>query len=163
MSAPGEALAAPRGVAAGDLDHIAISRAIPVRIHEKLMFALCRDRDSLSFAYRLTNVSKIPTSEPAGRSARGGRRGDPRPGSSCRASSRAHMATASSSLHSSGRRPSIDGFGDFVSRCGDAAAGNKIEVEDWVEFPRTRWAFCTAITVLGFYGDEFKVMGWRHA
>ena len=57
---------------------------------------------------------------------------------------------------------SIDGFGDFVSTMWGVGCGNKIEVEDWVEFPHSMGILYTAITqYLGFpkYGDEFKVMG----
>ena len=57
---------------------------------------------------------------------------------------------------------SIDGFGDFVSTMWGVGRGNKIEIEDWVEFPHSMGMLYTAITqYLGFpkYGDEFKVMG----
>ena len=57
---------------------------------------------------------------------------------------------------------SIDGFGDFVSTMWGVGRGNKIQIEDWVEFPHSMGILYTAITqYLGFpkYGDEFKVMG----
>src|SRR5207237_5809277 len=76
---------------------------------------------------------------------------------------RAHMASsffASPFEHAA--LLSIDGFGDFVSTMWGRGCGNKIEVEDWVEFPHSIGILYTAITqYLGFptYGDEFKVMG----
>jgi carbamoyltransferase len=57
---------------------------------------------------------------------------------------------------------SIDGFGDFVSTMWGRGCGNKIEIDNWVEFPHSMGILYTAITqYLGFpkYGDEFKVMG----
>jgi carbamoyltransferase len=57
---------------------------------------------------------------------------------------------------------SIDGFGDFVSTMWGVGRGNKMQIEDWVEFPHSMGILYTAITqYLGFpkYGDEFKVMG----
>lgn len=57
---------------------------------------------------------------------------------------------------------SVDGFGDFVSTMTAVGRGNKVEIQDWVEFPHSLGIFYTAMTqFLGFwhYGDEYKVMG----
>ncbi len=56
----------------------------------------------------------------------------------------------------------IDGFGDFVSTMFGAGAGNRLTVNQWVEFPHSLGLFYTACTqYLGFarYGDEYKIMG----
>ena len=57
---------------------------------------------------------------------------------------------------------SVDGFGDFVSGMWGVGEGNRIDIQDWVEFPHSIGILYTAITqFLGFpkYGDEYKVMG----
>jgi len=57
---------------------------------------------------------------------------------------------------------SVDGFGDFLSVMRGTGKHNKIEINDWVEYPHSLGIFYTAMTqFLGFgqYGDEYKIMG----
>ena len=55
---------------------------------------------------------------------------------------------------------SIDGFGDFVSTMWGRGCGNKIEVDDWVEFPHSMGILYTAITqYLGFSEIRRRIQG----
>ena len=151
------------GLSAGDLDHIAISRDPSAHLHKKLMFALSQGPRLATVRDRLTNVSKIRDVRTLLAESLG------IDDSAIRAQvhrvehHRAHMASSFFvSPFDKAALLSIDGFGDFVSTMWGRGCGNKIEVEDWVEFPHSMGILYTAITqYLGFpkYGDEFKVMG----
>jgi carbamoyltransferase len=151
------------GVGAGDLDHIAISRDPSAHIHKKLMFALSQGPRLAVVRDRLTNVSKIRDVKTLLAESLGVDEASIRAQVHRVEHHRAHMA--SSFFVSPFERAallSIDGFGDFVSTMWGRGCGNKIEIEDWVEFPHSMGLLYTAITqYLGFpkYGDEFKVMG----
>jgi carbamoyltransferase len=151
------------GIRPGDLDHIAISRDPSAHIHKKLMFALSQGPRLAVVRDRLTNVSKIRDVKSLLAEALGVEEGAIRAQMHRVEHHRAHMA--SSFFVSPFERAallSIDGFGDFVSTMWGRGCANKIEVEDWVEFPHSMGILYTAITqYLGFpkYGDEFKVMG----
>lgn len=151
------------GVSAGDLDHIAISRDPSAHIHKKLMFALSQGPRLAVVRDRLTNVSKIRDVKGLLAESLGVDEAAIRAQVHRVEHHRAHMA--SSFFVSPFERAallSIDGFGDFVSTMWGRGCGNKIEAEDWVEFPHSMGILYTAITqYLGFpkYGDEFKVMG----
>ena len=151
------------GLAAGDLDHIAISRDPSAHIHKKLMFALSQGPRLSVVRDRLTNVSKIRDVKTLLAESLGVGEASIKAPVHRVEHHRAHMA--SSFFVSPFERAallSIDGFGDFVSTMWGRGCGNKIEVDDWVEFPHSMGILYTAITqYLGFpkYGDEFKVMG----
>src|SRR5262245_16823631 len=151
------------GVAAGDLDHIAISRDPSAHIHKKLMFALSQGPRLATVRDRLTNVSKLGDIKSLLAASVGVGESEIRAQVHRVEHHRAHMA--SSFFVSPFERAallSIDGFGDFVSTMWGRGCGNKIDIADWVEFPHSIGILYTAITqYLGFpnYGDEFKVMG----
>ena len=151
------------GLGGADLEHIAISRDPSAHVHRKLLFALSQGPTLSTIRDRLSNVSKLRDVKSALADALAL---DP---AAIRAQvhkvehHRAHMA--SSFFVSPFERAallSIDGFGDFVSTMWGRGCDNKIEVDNWVEFPHSMGVLYTAITqYLGFpkYGDEFKVMG----
>jgi carbamoyltransferase len=151
------------GIGSGELEHIAISRDPSAHIHKKLMFALSQGPRLAVVRDRLTNVSKIRDVKTLLAESLGVDESSIRAQVHRVEHHRAHMA--SSFFVSPFERAallSIDGFGDFVSTMWGRGCGNKIEVEDWVEFPHSMGLLYTAITqYLGFpkYGDEFKVMG----
>ncbi|HEX7796625.1 MAG TPA: carbamoyltransferase C-terminal domain-containing protein [Vicinamibacterales bacterium] len=151
------------GLGSGELEHIAISRDPSAHIHKKLMFALSQGPRLAVVRDRLTNVSKIRDVKTLLAESLGVDEASIRAQVHRVEHHRAHMA--SSFFVSPFERAallSIDGFGDFVSTMWGRGCGNKIEVEDWVEFPHSMGLLYTAITqYLGFpkYGDEFKVMG----
>jgi carbamoyltransferase len=151
------------GVNAADLEHLAISRDPSAHLHKKLMFALSQGPRLATVRDRLTNVSKLRDVKSLLAEALGVGESDLRATVHRVEHHRAHMA--SSFFVSPFERAallSIDGFGDFVSTMWGRGCGNKIDVENWVEFPHSMGILYTAITqYLGFskYGDEFKVMG----
>jgi len=151
------------GVRPEDLDHIAISRDPSAHIHKKLMFALSQGPRLAVVRDRLTNVSKIRDVKSLLAESLGVSEATIPAQVHKVEHHRAHMA--SSFFVSPFERAavlSIDGFGDFVSTMWGRGCGNKIDAEDWVEFPHSMGILYTAITqYLGFprYGDEFKVMG----
>jgi carbamoyltransferase len=151
------------GLSAGDLDHIAISRDPNAHLHKKLMFALSQGPRFATVRDRLTNVSKLRDIKALLADALSVNESDIRAQIHRVEHHRAHMA--SSFFVSPFERAallSIDGFGDFVSTMWGKGCGNKIDPENWVEFPHSMGIVYTAITqYLGFamYGDEFKVMG----
>ena len=151
------------GLGSGELEHIAISRDPSAHIHKKLMFALSQGPRLAVVRDRLTNVSKIRDVKTLLAESLGVDEGSLHAQVHRVEHHRAHMA--SSFFVSPFERAallSIDGFGDFVSTMWGRGCGNKIEAEDWVEFPHSMGLLYTAITqYLGFpkYGDEFKVMG----
>jgi carbamoyltransferase len=151
------------GLEPRDLTHVAISRDPSAHIHRKLMFALSQGPRFSLIRDRLANVSRVRDPKPALADALG----------ICESALPAtmhrvehHQAHMASSFFVSpfdqAALLSIDGFGDFVSTMWGVGRGNKIQIEDWVEFPHSMGILYTAITqFLGFpkYGDEFKVMG----
>jgi len=151
------------GVAATDIDHIAISRDPSAHIHRKLMYAISQGPSLATIRDRLWNVSKLRDVKTAVAEAVGKNESDLRAQVHRVEHHRAHMA--SSFFVSPFERAallSIDGFGDFVSTMWGTGCGNRINVDGWVEFPHSMGLLYTAITqYLGFpnYGDEFKVMG----
>jgi carbamoyltransferase len=151
------------GLEPRDVAHVAISRDPSAHIHRKLMFALSQGPRFSLIRDRLANVSRVRDTKPALADALG----------ICESALPAtmhrvehHQAHLASSFFASpfdqAALLSIDGFGDFVSTMWGAGRGNKIQTENWVEFPHSMGILYTAITqYLGFprYGDEFKVMG----
>jgi carbamoyltransferase len=151
------------GLSLGDLDHVAISRDPSAHLHRKLLFAVSQGPRFASVRDRLSNVSKLRDVKTLLAEAFGQDESVIRAQFHRVEHHRAHMA--SSFFVSPFERAallSIDGFGDFVSTMWGKGCGNKIEPENWVEFPHSMGLLYTAITqYLGFpkYGDEFKVMG----
>jgi carbamoyltransferase len=151
------------GLSAADLEHVAISRDPSAHLHKKLMFALSQGPRLAAVRDRLTNVSRIRDVRRLLAEALGVE--ESTIGAQVHRVEHHHAHMASSFFVSPFERAallSIDGFGDFVSTMWGRGCGNKIEVEDWVEFPHSMGILYTAVTqYLGFpkYGDEFKVMG----
>jgi carbamoyltransferase len=151
------------GLAATDLEHVAISRDPSAHIHRKLMYAVTQGPSLATIRNRLWNVSKLSDVKTMVAEAAGVEESALAATVHRVEHHRAHLA--SSFFVSPFERAallSIDGFGDFVSTMWGAGCGNKIGVEGWVEFPHSMGLLYTAITqYLGFphYGDEFKVMG----
>src|SRR4051812_15218300 len=151
------------GLAATDLDHIAISRDSNAHLHKKLMFALSKAPSLSMLRNRLTNASKIRDVKSSVAELAGVDEARLRAEVHRVEHHHAHMASAFfASPFERAALLSIDGFGDFVSTMWGTGCGNKIEVDSWVEFPHSMGLLYTAITqYLGFakYGDEYKVMG----
>ena len=151
------------GLAATDLDHIAISRDSNAHLHKKLMFALSKAPSLSMLRNRLTNASKIRDVKSSVAELGGVDEAKLRAEVHRVEHHHAHMASAFFvSPFEQAALLSIDGFGDFVSTMWGKGCGNKIEVDSWVEFPHSMGLLYTAITqYLGFakYGDEYKVMG----
>jgi carbamoyltransferase len=151
------------GLSAADLDHIAISRDNNAHLHKKLMFALSKGPSFAMLRDRLTNASKIRDVKSSVADLAGVAESGLKAEVHRVEHHHAHMASAFFvSPFEEAALLSIDGFGDFVSTMWGRGAGNRIDVDDWVEFPHSMGLLYTAITqYLGFgkYGDEFKVMG----
>jgi carbamoyltransferase len=154
---------ASAGIDARDLDHVAISRDPSAHIHRKVIFAMSQAPTLATIRDRLWNVSRIRDVKPTLAESLG--IDDASIGAEVHRVEhhRAHMASSFfASPFDRAALLSIDGFGDFVSTMWGVGCGNKIQVDDWVEFPHSMGLLYTAITqYLGFpkYGDEFKVMG----
>jgi carbamoyltransferase len=151
------------GLSSADLDHVAVSRDPSAHIHKKLMFALSQGPRLATVRDRLTNVSRFRDIKSLLAAALGVNESSLRAQVHRVEHHRAHMASSFFvSPFDRAALLSIDGFGDFVSTMWGRGCGNKIEVDDWVEFPHSMGILYTAITqYVGFpkYGDEFKVMG----
>ncbi len=149
------------GLSAGDLDHVAISRDPSAHLHSKLMFALSQGPRLSAVRDRLTNVSRIRDVKTTLAEALGVDESAIRAQVHRVEHHRAHMA--SSFFVSPFERAallSIDGFGDFVSTMWGRGCGNKIEVDDWVEFPHSMGILYTAITqYLGFSEIRRRIQG----
>ena len=151
------------GVAAGDIDHIAINRNPRANIGRKLLHVLSHSsgysliRDRLSNAKRVggiaEDVAKACGVEPRSIRARIHGVGH----------HRAHMASSFLvSPFADAAVVSVDGFGDFLSAAWGIGKGTRIDVLGQVGFPHSLGMFYLALTqYLGFpnYGDEYKVMG----
>jgi carbamoyltransferase len=151
------------GLAGTDLDHIAISRDPSAHLHRKLMFALSQGPSLSAIRDRMWNVSRLRDVKTTVAEAIEVDESAVRAQVHRVEHHRAHLASSFFvSPFDRAALLSIDGFGDFVSTMWGTGCGNKIEIDDWVEFPHSMGLLYTAITqYLGFpkYGDEFKVMG----
>ncbi len=151
------------GLAPADVDHVAIGRQPSAHLHRKVLFSLRRRPSLAAVRDRLANMGKVLDLK---RELARALDVDP---ARLRATfhnvehHRAHMASSFFlSPFDEAACLTIDGFGDFVSTMYGAGAGNRLEVDRWVEFPHSLGLFYTACTqYLGFgrYGDEYKVMG----
>ena len=153
------------GIAADQLDHVAIGRDPRANAGAKVRRMLTRP-PSLAYAgARARNAARV---------GRGGVREALAaalevPEGSLRATvhavehHQAHVASAFLvSPFDEAAVLSVDGFGDFCSTMLATGRGNRFEVTDRVLFPHSLGIFYTALTQwLGFphYGDEGKVMG----
>src|SRR6266700_1594009 len=152
------------GLAAGDIDHVAISRDPKANLHKKILFTL-QKRPSFTklVRNRLANVAKVRGVEDALVAALGAQPG------ALRAklhNVEHHKSHISSAFFVSGFEEaaclSIDGFGDFVSTMRAVGRDRDLEIIDRIEFPHSAGLFYTAVTqFLGFlkYGEEWKMMG----
>jgi carbamoyltransferase len=151
------------GLSAADLDHVAVSRDPNAHLHRKLMFALSQGPRLATVRDRLSNVSRLRDVKPTLADCLDVDQAAIRAQFHRVEHHRAHMASSFFvSPFDRAALLSIDGFGDFVSTMWGRGCGNKIDVNNWVEFPHSMGILYTAITqYLGFpnYGDEFKVMG----
>lgn len=154
---------AEAGVAAAEVDHVAVNRNPAANLLQKALFAFGKRPTLEAIRARLSNAGKVRDLK----------------GIYCEAfgvapdSLRArfhpvehHLAHLASSFlvspFDSAAVVSVDGFGDFVSTMWGTGSGNRIAVEGEVGFPHSLGLFYLAVTqFLGFphYGDEYKVMG----
>lgn len=145
-----------------DLDHIGISRDPKANLLQAALFAF-RQRPSLDLVRdRLQNTMKVGTLKSEFREHLG-LSGDLRAEFHNVEHHRAHMASAFFvSPFQDAAILSVDGAGDFVTTMWGTGSGNKINVQDEINFPHSLGIFYTAVSQwLGFpkYGDEGKVMG----
>jgi carbamoyltransferase len=152
------------GVAAGDIDHVAISRDPKANLHKKILFTL-QKRPSFTklVRNRLANVAKVRGVHDSLAAALGV---DPGQIRAKVHNVEHHKSHISSAFFVSGFDEaaclSIDGFGDFVSTMRAVGRDRDLEIIDRIEFPHSAGLFYTAITqFLGFlrYGEEWKMMG----
>jgi carbamoyltransferase len=149
------------GVAASQVEHVAVSRDPRAHLAAKVLFALRRGPGLAAIRDRLRNHRRIrglaARLEPAWPA--GGFRGRVH----AVEHHRAHLASAFfSSPFEEAACLSVDGFGDFLSSAAARGRGTRLEPLDRVMFPHSLGLLYTALTqYLGFtaYGDEYKVMG----
>ena len=135
------------GLEPRELTHVAISRDPSAHIHRKLMFALSQGPRFSLIRDRLANVSRVRDPKPALADALGVCQ-SALPATMHRVEHhQAHMASSFFvSPFDQAALLSIDGFGDFVSTMWGVGRGNKMQIEDWVEFPHSMGILYTAIT-----------------
>ena len=148
------------GVAAADVEHVAVSRDPRANLFRKAWFALRNRPGAQLVSSRLRNARRIrgigdSIADSLGRSAtRRVHSIEHHP---------AHLAsTFFASPFEEAAVCAIDGFGDFVSTSGGVGRGNTIAIDRRVYFPHSLGLLYLAVTqYLGFwkYGDEYKVMG----
>ena len=158
------AVLAASGLAAGDVEHVAVSRDPKANLHKKILFAI-QKRPSFTKLVkdRLANVAKVRGVDAALADALGV---EPRALRAKFHGIEHHKSHISSAFFVSPFEEaaclSIDGFGDFVSTMRAVGRDRKIEILDRIEFPHSAGLFYTAVTqFLGFhrYGEEWKMMG----
>jgi carbamoyltransferase len=151
------------GIAAGQLDHVAIGRDPRANLRAKIVQTTGRLRNPSYVADRLKSMSKVrgvrdhlaeALEAPAGHL------------NAKFHNVEHHQAHAASAFFVSpfddAAILTVDGFGDFASALLAVGRGNRFEVLDRVTFPHSLGIYYTAVTQwLGFpkYGDEGKVMG----
>ncbi|MBZ0286203.1 MAG: carbamoyltransferase [Anaerolineae bacterium] len=151
------------GIQPQDLDHIGISRDPKANLLQAALFAFTR-RPSLSLVRdRLNNTMKIGSLKTVFCEQLN------LPAAQLKADfhnvehHRAHMASAFFvSPFDEAAILSVDGAGDFVTTMWGTGKGNKLTVDDQINFPHSLGIFYSAVTQwLGFpkYGDEGKTMG----
>jgi carbamoyltransferase len=152
------------GVAAGELQHVAVSRDPKANLHKKILFAV-QKRPSFTKLVkdRLANVAKVRGVDEALAVALGVERKALRAKFHAVEHHKSHISSAFFvSPFEEAACLSIDGFGDFVSTMRGVGRDRKLEILDRIEFPHSAGLFYTAVTqFLGFhrYGEEWKMMG----
>jgi carbamoyltransferase len=152
---------ADAGLAAADLDHVAISRDPRANLGRKLLRTIRHGASARYLKERLQNAAQVRDVRSALADALGV--------DTIRAAThnvehhRAHVASAFFvSPFQDAAILSVDGFGDFASTMLAVGHGNRFEVLERVTYPHSLGILYTAVTQwLGFphYGDEGKVMG----
>jgi len=147
--------------AAGDLDHVAISRDPKAHFGRKLLRIATRPGDWPRLASRTQNMVKV--ARLAAALGHAGIADSARVKVHHVEHHRAHLASAFfCSPFDQAALISIDGFGDYSSVMWGVGRGNRLDVQGGVHFPHSLGLFYTAFTqLLGFtkYGDEYKMMG----
>jgi carbamoyltransferase len=151
------------GLKISDIDHVTIGRNPSAHMHKKILFGLQRMPSFKYIKSRLSNMGKVRDVKTIMADELGI---DP---SQLKAQfhnvehHRAHMASSFFlSPFDEAACLTIDGFGDFVSTMWASGKGNRLDVDQMVQFPHSMGLFYTACTqYLGFprYGDEYKIMG----
>jgi carbamoyltransferase len=148
------------GLAAGDLDHVAIGRNPKANLGAKVMRTLTHGPSPRYLKARLENAARVRDVKAALEAALGAEVGAELHHVEHHV---AHVASAFfPSPFEDAAILSIDGFGDFASTMLAEGRGGSFEVLERVLFPHSLGIFYTAVTQwLGFpkYGDEGKVMG----
>jgi carbamoyltransferase len=151
------------GLAAADLDHVAIGRDPKANLGAKLRRVL---RGGVSPAYireRMANASKVRDVRTELATALGVAPETVRAAFHNVEHHQAHVASAFLvSPFEEAAVLTVDGFGDFASTMLAHGKGNDFTVLDRVRFPHSLGLFYTSVTQwLGFphYGDEGKIMG----
>ncbi len=151
------------GLDISEIDHVAIGRNPSAHLHRKVLFSLRRRPSFASIKDRLANMGKVRDLK---KILACGLDVDPAKIGASFHNVEHHRAHLASSFFLSPFEEAscltIDGFGDFVSTMFATGRGNRLEVDQWVEFPHSMGLFYSACTqYIGFdrYGDEYKVMG----
>ncbi|HUZ80792.1 MAG TPA: carbamoyltransferase C-terminal domain-containing protein [Gaiellaceae bacterium] len=149
------------GLAAADLDHVAVSRDPRANLGRKLMRTIRHGASARYLKQRLQNAAEIRDVTSALAEALGVDRVDATVHNV--EHHQAHVASAFFvSPFEDAAILSVDGFGDFASTMLAEGHGNHFDVLERIIYPHSIGIFYTAVTQwLGFpeYGDEGKVMG----
>ncbi|HKP19178.1 MAG TPA: carbamoyltransferase C-terminal domain-containing protein [Gaiellaceae bacterium] len=151
---------ADAGLAAADLDHVAIGRDPKANLGHKVLRTLLHGTSPRYLKARLENAARVRDVRAELAAALGA---DVRAELHQVEHHQAHVASAFFvSPFDDAAVLSVDGFGDFASTMLAEGRGSSFRVLERVLFPHSLGIFYTAITQwLGFpkYGDEGKVMG----
>src|SRR5205823_5308870 len=148
------------GLAAKDIEHLALARDPRARIFKKALYAIKIPRLALN---RFSAQAKfLGIKEELGEAL--GVRGEELQVQIHRVEHhKAHLASSFFvSPFEEAALLSIDGLGDFASTMWGFGQGSKFKVQGSIAFPHSLGIYYTALTqYLGFwnYGDEYKVMG----
>ena len=149
------------GLAAADLDHVAVSRDPRANLGRKLMRTIRHGASARYLKQRLQNAAEIRDVSSALAEALGVDRVEATVHNV--EHHQAHVASAFFvSPFEDAAILSVDGFGDFASTMLAEGHGNHFDVLERIIYPHSIGIFYTAVTQwLGFpeYGDEGKVMG----
>jgi carbamoyltransferase len=151
---------ADAGLAAADLDHVAIGRNPKANLGAKVLRTLMHGASPRYLKARFENAARVRDVRAELATALGA---DVRADLHHVEHHQAHVASAFFvSPFEDAAILSVDGFGDFASTMLAEGRGSSFEVLERVLFPHSLGIFYTAVTQwLGFpkYGDEGKVMG----
>jgi carbamoyltransferase len=151
------------GLAAADLDHVAVGRDPRANLGAKVQQTVRRLRNPAYVAARLSNMAKVRNVREDLAHALGVEKETLRARFHNVEHHQAHAASAFFvSPFEEAAILTLDGFGDFASALLAVGRGDRFEILDRVVFPHSLGLFYTALTQwLGFpkYGDEGKVMG----